>query len=141
MLRDTALDVAAILAYSLVGTVLMVVGYVLVDVLTPGRLGDLIWRERNRNAALVVASGLLGTGLVVVVAILTSEDELVRGLITTVTAGLVGIALMGVAFVVVDALTPGDLGETLCEREPHPAAWVTAAAHLAIAGIVAAALS
>ncbi len=141
MLRDLAFDVAAILAYAMLGTLLMLAGYLLVDLLTPGRLGDLIWRERNQNAALVVASGVLGTGLVVVVAILTSADDLVRGLLTTLSAGVVGIGLMGVAFVVVDALTPGDLGETIAEPEPHPAAWVTASAHLAIAGIVAAALS
>ncbi len=110
MLRDLAFDVAAILAYAMLGTLLMLAGYLLVDLLTPGRLVDLIWRERNQNAALVVASGVLGTGLVVVVAILTSADDLVRGLLTTLSAGVVGIGLMGVAFVVVDALTPGDLG-------------------------------
>ncbi len=141
MLRDVAFDVVATLAYAVVGTALMVLGYVVVDLLTPGRLADLIWRDRNRNAGVVVASGILGTGLVVAVSIIASADELGRGLLTTGLAGLVGIALMGVAFVVVDALTPGDLGQTLCEPEPHPAAWVTAATHLAIAGIVAAAVS
>ena len=141
MLRDVAFDVVATLAYAVVGTALMVLGYVVVDLLTPGRLADLIWRDRNRNAGVVVASGILGTGLVVAVSIIASADELGRGLLTTGLAGLVGIALMGVAFVVVDALTPGELGQTICEPEPHPAAWVTAATHLAIAGIVAAAVS
>ena len=52
------------LAYGGVGLVLLVLGYVLVDLLTPGKLNDLIFVDRNRNAGMLVASGLLGTGLI-----------------------------------------------------------------------------
>jgi len=141
MLTDLGYGLATGLAYAAVGTVLMVVGFVVVDLLTPGSLRRLVWAERNRNAVIVLCSGLLGTAAVVVTAILTSDDDFGRGIVSTVAYGLLGLLLMAVSFVVVDLLTPGRLGELLMQGEPHPAAWVTACAHLSVAAIVAAAIS
>ena len=141
MIEDFAVGVGGTVAYAVVGIVLMGLGYGLVDLLTPGKLGDLIWRERNPNAALVLLSGLAGVGLIVVTAILTSDDAIGRGLISTVIYGLLGIVLMGVSFLLLDAVTPGKLGETVTEHALHPAAWVTAVVHLAVAGIIAASVT
>lgn len=141
MLRDLASGLVTGLAYGGVGIALMVVGFVVVDVLTPGKLRELIWVRRNRNAALVLGSGLAGTALIVVTAILTSEDSFAQGIASTLGYGLLGLLLMAGSFVIVDLLTPGKLGEILVEDEPHAAAWVTAVAHLAVAAIVAAAIS
>jgi uncharacterized membrane protein YjfL (UPF0719 family) len=141
MIVDLAVGVGGTVAYAVVGVVLMGLGYGLVDLLTPGKLGELIWRERNPNAALVLLSGLAGVGLIVVTAILTSDDAIVRGLLSTVVYGLLGIVLMGAAFLLLDALTPGRLGETVTEHALHPAAWVTAVVHLAVAGIIAASVT
>ena len=141
MIVDLAVGVVGTVAYAAVGVVLMGLGYGLVDLLTPGKLGELIWRERNPNAALVLLSGLAGVGLIVVTAILTSDDAILRGLLSTVVYGLLGIVLMGAAFLLLDALTPGKLGETVTEHALHPAAWVTAVVHLAVAGIIAASVT
>jgi uncharacterized membrane protein YjfL (UPF0719 family) len=141
MIVDLAVGVVGTVAYAVVGVVLMGLGYGLVDLLTPGRLGELIWHERNPNAALVLLSGLAGVGLIVVTAILTSDDAIVRGLLSTVVYGLLGIVLMGAAFLLLDAVTPGKLGETVTEHALHPAAWVTAVVHLAVAGIIAASVT
>lgn len=141
MLADLGYGLAAGLAYGLLGTALMALGFLLVDALTPGRLGTLIWTERNRNAALVLASGLLGIGAIVTTAILTSEDGLGPGLASTLGYGVLGLLLMALSFFVVDALTPGRLGAILVDEHPHPAAWVTATSHVAVAAIVAAAIS
>ncbi|WP_433782306.1 DUF350 domain-containing protein [Actinomycetospora sp. CA-101289] len=141
MIVELAVGVGGTVAYAVVGVVLMGLGYGLVDLLTPGKLGELIWHERNPNAALVLLSGLASVGLIVVTAILTSDDAIVRGLLSTVVYGLLGIVLMGAAFLLLDALTPGRLGETLTERALHPAAWVTAVVHLAVAGIIAASVT
>lgn len=141
MIQDLAAGAVGTLAYAAVGIVLMGLGYGLVDVLTPGKLGELIWRQRNPNAALVLLSGLAGTGLIVVTAILTSEDEIGRGLLSTAVYGLLGLVLMGVSFLLLDVLTPGKLGETLTSESLHPAAWVTAVVHLAVAGIIAASVT
>jgi len=141
MIEDFAVGVGGTLAYAVVGIVLMGLGYGVVDLLTPGKLGELIWRDRNPNAALVLLSGLAGVGLIVVTAILTSDDAIGRGLISTVVYGAMGILLMGVSFLLLDAVTPGKLGETVTERTVHPAAWVTAVVHLAVAGIIAASVT
>ena len=141
MIVDLAVGVGGTVAYAVVGVVLMGLGYGLVDLLTPGRLGELIWRDRNPNAALVLLSGLAGVGLIVVTAILTSDDAIGRGLLSTVVYGLLGIVLMGASFLLLDALTPGKLGETVTEHALHPAAWVTAVVHLAVAGIIAASVT
>ena len=134
-------ELLVVLAYAAVGTVLIGLGYVLVDVATPGRLRELIWVGRNRNAAIVLCSGLLGVGLIVVAAILASGDDFGRGIASTAGYGLLGLVLMAVAFMLLDMLTPGKLGELLAEPEPHPAAWVTATVHLVVSGIIAAAIT
>jgi uncharacterized membrane protein YjfL (UPF0719 family) len=131
----------ASLAWAAVGVVLMALGFGLVDVLTPGKLGELIWRQRNPNAAIVLSSGLLGIAVIVVVAIITSHDSLVAGLVSTSVYGVVGLVLLGLSFVLLDAITPGKLGEILTEPVLHPAAWVTATVHLAVSAIIAAAIS
>ncbi|HWN29230.1 MAG TPA: DUF350 domain-containing protein [Actinomycetospora sp.] len=141
MIEDFAVGVGGTVAYAVVGIVLMGLGYGLVDLLTPGKLGELIWRERNPNAALVLLSGLAGVGLIVVTAILSSDDAIGRGLLSTVVYGLLGIVLMGASFLLLDAVTPGKLGETVTEHALHPAAWVTAVVHLAVAGIIAASVT
>ncbi|MFC4565713.1 DUF350 domain-containing protein [Nocardiopsis mangrovi] len=134
-------ELGSCLAYGVVGTLLMAVGYVIVDVLTPGKLHELIWTGRNKNATLIVAANTLGTAMVVFSAIMASESGLVNGLLSTAGYGMIGLVLMAAAFLMLDALTPGKLGSIVAEAELHPAAWVNAAAHVSVALVVAAAIS
>ncbi|MDA8369549.1 MAG: DUF350 domain-containing protein [Nocardiopsaceae bacterium] len=134
-------EAASGLAYGGVGIVLMILGFLIVDVLTPGRLHNLIWEQRNRNAALLAASNLLGVAIVVTVAIWVSEAGLVQGLLSTAVYGAVGLMLMGLSFLLIDLFIPVKLGKLLTQDEPHPAAWISAAAHIGIALMVAAAIS
>ncbi|AVT34097.1 MULTISPECIES: DUF350 domain-containing protein [unclassified Plantactinospora] len=136
-----ATDLLATLAYGVVGLVLMAVGYVVVDMATPGRLHDLIWADRNRNAALLLASNLAGVGIVVTTAIVVSHDDFVEGIVSTAVYGLLGLLIMGAAFLLLDLATPGRLGEILVDPEPHPAVWVSAVVHLATGAVIAAAIS
>ncbi|WP_184534819.1 DUF350 domain-containing protein [Micromonospora polyrhachis] len=136
-----ATDLLVTLAYGVVGIVLMGIGYVLVDVATPGRLHELIWVDRNRNAALLLASNLLGVGTIVVAAIVGSEDNFVTGIIGCAAYGILGLLIMAAAFLLLDLATPGRLGEILVDPEPHPAVWVSAVIHLAAGAVVAAAIS
>ncbi len=123
------------------GVVLLLLGVGLVDLLTPGRLGRQIWVERNRNAAVVLSSALLGIGGIVFTAILYTYEEFGKGLASTALFGLLGLLLMAIAFWAVDLLTPGRLGAILVDPEPHPAVWVTASCNLAVAAIVAASIA
>ncbi|TDC65443.1 DUF350 domain-containing protein [Micromonospora sp. KC207] len=140
-MQNLVTDLLVTLAYGVVGVVLMGVGYGLVDVATPGKLHELIWTERNRNAALLLSSNLLGVGTIVVAAILASEDDFVIGLVGAAAYGIVGLVIMAAAFLLLDAVTPGRLGELLVDPEPHPAVWVSAVVHLATGAIIAAAIS
>lgn len=141
MLSNLAAGLVSGLAYGLVGIVLLALGYLVVDLLTPGKLGDLIYKERNNNAAIVVASGTLAMGMIVTTAILTSADNFTRGLLDAAGYGVLGLVLLAISFVVVDLLTPGKLGEIVCDKAPHPAVWITAATHLAMGAVVAASIA
>ncbi|WP_080637010.1 DUF350 domain-containing protein [Salinispora vitiensis] len=140
-MQTLVLDLLLTLAYGVVGIALMGLGYGLVDLATPGRLHQLIWNERNRNAALLLASNLLSVGIIVVAAIVASEDDFVVGLVGAASYGFLGLVIMAAAFLLLDLATPGRLGEILVDPEPHPAVWVTAAIHLAAGAIIAAAIS
>ncbi|MGW2171920.1 DUF350 domain-containing protein [Streptomyces sp. NPDC001705] len=128
-------------AYGGLGLVLLVLGIVLVDLLTPGKLGRQIWEQRNRNAALVLSSALLGIGGIVFTSIWTTYEDFAKGLVSTAVFGLLGLVMMAVAFLVVDLITPGRLGATLVEQEPHPAVWVTASCNIAVSAVIAASIA
>ncbi|MDP3711722.1 MAG: DUF350 domain-containing protein [Mycobacteriales bacterium] len=131
----------ASLAYAGVGAAVLAVGYAALDALTPGRLRHLVYEHRNANAAVVVIANLLALATIVTTAIATSDDELGRGLADAAVYGGLGIVLLALCFRLVDALTPGDLGALVTDERPHPAAWVTAVAQLALGAVLAAAIS
>ncbi|MBO2458568.1 DUF350 domain-containing protein [Actinomadura violacea] len=141
-MNDMAHDIGATFAYGAVGIALMAIGYLVVEVTTPGRLGHQIWTEGNKGAALLLGEKLLGIGAIVTTAIVTSDNDLSNGLVDTAVYGAIGIVLMVVAFYFLDVITPGKLGATLVNGETiHPAGWVVAAADIAVAAIVAGAVS
>ena len=141
MLEDLLNGAGRSVVFGLVGIGLMAVGFVMVDLLTPGKLRDLIWRDRNPNAALLLSANQLGIAIIVFTAIFTSYDSFTQGLASTVVFGLIGIAIMGFGFMVLDWLTPGKLGEVICTPDRHPGATVSAAAHFGTALIVAACIA
>src|SRR3712207_1867196 len=134
-------DLAGGLLYGLVGIVLLAVGFFVIDLLTPGKLGRLLTEDRNRNAGVIVASGLLAIGLIVTSAIIASDGSLAEGLGEAAGFGLVGILLLGVAFTVIDLITPGKLGDTVTAERHEPMVYVTAASLVSVGGILAAAIS
>lgn len=140
MVSDVFGEVGIAATYGLVGLVLMALGFVLVDVLTPGNLREQVWTQRNRNAAILLATNLLGVGIIVATAIAASQGDWGEGLLSTAAYGILGLVLMGVSFVVIDVFTPGKLGEMLMEEQPHPAVYVSGSAHLAVSAIVAVAI-
>jgi uncharacterized membrane protein YjfL (UPF0719 family) len=141
LVNDLATGLLSGLGYAAVGIVLLALGYKVIDWVTPGDLNRLVYEQRNRNAALMVSSGLLGIGLIIVTAILTADDDFVDGVTSAAGYGLLGVALTAIAFKIVDALTPGDLGIICTDTEPHPAVWVTAVTHVVMGAVLAAAIS
>jgi uncharacterized membrane protein YjfL (UPF0719 family) len=128
-------------AYAGVGILLLVVGAVALDLLTPGHLARHIYEERSVNAAIALSAGFLGQGAIAFTTIWTNATSgFGTALGWTVVFGLVGIALQVVAFVVLDLLTPGKLGATLMQVPFHPASLVTAAATLSVSAIIVASI-
>ncbi|HET6484683.1 MAG TPA: DUF350 domain-containing protein [Actinoplanes sp.] len=141
MLEDLLEGAGRSIVFGIVGIGLMAIGYLLIDLLTPGKLRDLIFVERNPNAALLLAANQLGIAAIVFTAIFTSYDSFGQGLASTVLFGLIGIATMGLAFLVLDWMTPGKLGEVICTPEWHGGALVSSASHFGAALIVCASIS
>lgn len=141
MLEDLLSGAGRSIVFGLVGIGLMALGFLLIDVLTPGKLRELIWVERNPNAALLLAANQLGIAAIVFTAIFTSYDSFGQGLASTIIFGIIGIAIMGLAFLVLDWLTPGKVGEVIGTPERHPGATVSAASHFGAALIVCACIA
>lgn len=138
---DLLEDLGSGLLYGLVGIVLLVLGYLLIDLLTPGKLGRQLCDDRNRNAGVLVSSGMIAIGIIVASAIIASEGDLEKGLGQSAGFGLVGIVLLGIAFAVIDLVTPGKLGDSLMGDEHEPMVYVTSATLVSVGAIVAAAIS
>jgi len=141
VLEDLAEGVLATLAYAAVGTVVLGIGYAVLDAITPGNLRHLVYTDHNRNAAVLSAANVLAIGAVVTTAIVTSDDDLGRGIADATVYGLLGIALLAASFKVIDWLTPGNLGEISTDPQGTPAVFVTAAFQLALGAVLAAAIS
>ncbi|MDQ1679387.1 MAG: hypothetical protein QOI42_246 [Frankiaceae bacterium] len=129
-------------AYAAVGLVLLAVGYYVLDVLTPGRLSTVIWEQRSTSAAVIASLGLVSLGAVIFTSIWTNAGSgFGSDLGWTVTFAAVGIVVQAVAFVLLDLVTPGRLGDIVCAPGFHPAALVAGAMQVAVALIVVASIA
>ena len=128
--------VLQVLAYSGVGLVVLVVGFYVLDLLTPGKLGQLVM-DGNPGAGLLAATGLASLGLIMYFAIHFTGAGW-DGLDDAAVFGLVGVAVQAAGFVILDLLIPGKLGNYCFEPKLHPAAWATAGIQLSVALVVCA---
>ncbi|MEA2221927.1 MAG: hypothetical protein QOH83_303 [Solirubrobacteraceae bacterium] len=131
--------VGQVLAYSGVGLVVLVGGFVVIDLLTPGKLGALVM-DGNPNAAVLAATALVSLGLIMWFAIFFTGAGW-HGLDDVLVYGAVGVGAQAVGFVVLDLLTPGKLGVVCEEEKLHPATLVSAAVQVAVALVVCASLT
>ena len=128
-------------AYTGVGIALLVLGFYVLDLLTPGHLGRHIYENRSLNAAITLAAGFLGQGAIVFASIWTNATSgFGLALLYTVVFGVLGVVLQAVAFLVLDLISPGKLGEHLMEPAFHPASLVSAAVQLSVAAIIVASI-
>jgi uncharacterized membrane protein YjfL (UPF0719 family) len=128
-------------AYTGVGIALLVLGFYVLDVLTPGHLGRLIYEDRSVNAAITLSAGFLGQGAIVFATIWTNATSgFGRALLYTVVFGVLGMVLQVAAYLVLDVITPGKLGVHLTEATFHPASLVSAAVEMAVAAIIVASI-
>lgn len=135
------LGVLATLLYFVVGLAVLAVGFVALDVLTPGNLRQQVYTDRHPNAAILLGANHLALAIIVVTAIMTSDDALGQGLVDSLVYGLLGVVLQGVALRLLDAFVPGHLRALVTEPRMSGAAWAVGSSLLAIGAVNAAALS
>jgi uncharacterized membrane protein YjfL (UPF0719 family) len=138
--ESLAQNVVAAVLYFVVGIVVLAVGFVMVDVLTPGSLRHMVFVERRPNAVAVACGMYTALAIVVIAAIVASSNELGQGLVDAAVYGLVGIVLQGLALVVLEMAVPGRFRDLIADERLHPASIATAVAMLAVGGVTAAAL-
>ena len=131
--------VLQVLAYSGVGLVVLVVGFIVLDLLTTGTLGQLVM-EGTPGAGLLAATGLASLGLILYFAIHFTGAGW-DGLDDAAIFGLVGVLVQAVGFTILDLLIPGKLADHCFNPTLHPAAWVSAGIQLSVALVVCASLT
>ena len=78
LLDELVRGVAATLAYAAVGTVVLALGYVVLDAITPGNLRHLVYADHNTNAAVLAGANVLAVAGIVTTAIVTASRSASR---------------------------------------------------------------
>ncbi|MDQ4094167.1 MAG: DUF350 domain-containing protein [Actinomycetota bacterium] len=133
--------VLATLLYFVVGFGVLTVGFIALDLLTPGNLRQQVYTDRNPNAAILLGANHLALAIIVVTAIATSAESLGQGLVDSAVYGLLGVVLQAVALRLLDVFVPGHLRNLVNEPRMSGAAWAVGMSLLAIGAVNAAALS
>ena len=113
----------------------------MVDVLTPGKLRQLVFVDRRPNAVVLACAMYIALATVIISAITNSYSQLGQGLLGVAVYGLIGVVLQGIALLTLHFVIPGNFHEHVDEPELHPAAFAVAVMLLAVGGVTAAALS
>jgi uncharacterized membrane protein YjfL (UPF0719 family) len=130
-------------AYAGLGVVLLIAGFWLLDLVTPGDLKTAVFRHQARDAAVVSAAHLIATSAVIVSSVAESAEDFQDGIVFTALHGGFGVMMLVASVVLVDLLTPGDLRGSISDDDPqlHAGAVIVAAAELALGAIVAFSIS
>lgn len=140
-LNPVVKGVVATIAYFAVGMAVLVAGFLMVDLLTPGNLRRMVFVDRRPNAVVLACAMYTALAIVIISAIANSYSQLGQGLVGVAVYGLIGVVLQGIALLTLHFVIPGDFREHVDEQRLHPAAFATATMLLAVGGVTAAALS
>ena len=130
--------VAGTLAYFVLAAVILVVGFVILDLITPGKLHELVFVHHLPNAAVITVAQQVSIGIIVVTAVLTSSDNLTQGLIETAVFGALGLVIQVIVMALLEVFIPGRF-RGLVEDPKLRSGAVVAAVILVVVGAVNAA--
>ena len=133
--------VVATILYFVVGMAVLIIGFFMVDLLTPGNLRQLVFIDRRPNAVVIACAMYVALSTVIISAITNSYSQLGQGLVGVAVYGLMGVVLLGVALLCVHFLIPGNFHEHVDEPDLHPGSFAVALMLLAVGGVTAAAVS
>jgi uncharacterized membrane protein YjfL (UPF0719 family) len=131
----------ATILYFAVGMAVLIVGFYMVDWLTPGKLRQLVFVDRRPNAVVVAGAMYISLTIVIITAIANSYSQLGQGLLGVAVYGLMGVILLGIALLCMHLLIPGNFHEHVDEPTLHPGSFAVALILLAVGGVTAAAVS
>src|SRR6516225_8486587 len=131
----------ATILYFVVGMAVLLVGFLMVDVLTPGKLRQLVFIDRRPNAVVVACAMYTALTTVIISAITNSYSQLGQGLLGVAVYGFMGVVLLGVALLTLHLVIPGSFHEHVDEPQLHPGSFAVALMLLAVGGVTAAAVS
>lgn len=129
-------SILATFAYFGVAAVLLLAGFVVLDLLTPGKLYRAVFVDHHVNAAVIASAHQIALGAVLVTAIVHSFD-----LLETAVYGLVGIVLQALALVILEALIPGRFRDLVEDTKPRAGTFCASVILIVIGAINAACLT
>ena len=95
------------LAYFGVGALVLAVGFVVLDVLTPGSLRQHIFIDHRPNAAALHVASSVALAIIVVTVMTNASDDLLWGIVDVVVYGLLGVVFQAVTMVILELVVPG----------------------------------
>lgn len=129
------------LAYFGVGALVLALGFVMLDLLTPGSLRHHVFVDHRPNAAALFAASAISLAIIVVTVMTNASDSLVSGLIDVAVYGLLGVIFQAVTLVILELLVPGRFRDLVSAPRFSTAALAVAATFLAVAAVNAAAIA
>jgi hypothetical protein len=130
---------AAIILYSILGLVLMIIGFYAIDLTTPGPLRRMV-NAGKPNAIIVSAAGMVSMAFIVVLAIYSSSGKLAEGLLASAVFGLVGITAQVVMMRIAAVVIGVDMHALFDSDEYSYDSLIVAAAQFALGIVVAVAI-
>lgn len=140
MWHDLLVGTTRALSYVAISCGVMLIGYFVRDVMTPGKLGRLGTRmvqDRDVNAVLLTTSQFAASGIILATSILTRSGSFGRAAVDTAVYGLFGVVILVVATAFIDLCTPGKLSDILHEDRFHPLSAVVATTQIVVGVVVA----
>lgn len=138
-MSDFVNDLGDTFAWLGTAVALMALGFVVVDLLTPGNLRRQV--SQNLNAGLLVGGKMISVGIIIFVAIWTAPDALDEGLLDAALYSVLGLVMSAVVFLLVDLILPVRLRQLVEEERFDPATCVAVGTEIGLALVVAAAIS
>lgn len=129
------------LAYFGVGALLLAVGFVMLDLLTPGSLRQHVFIDHRPNAAALHAASALALAIIIVTVMTNASDSLMWGLVDVAVYGLLGIVFQAVTLVILELVVPGRFRDLVSAPTFSTASIAVAATLVAVGAVNAAAIA
>ena len=129
------------LAYFGVGALVLAVGFVVLDVLTPGSLRQHIFIDHRPNAAALHVASSVALAIIVVTVMTNASDDLLWGIVDVVVYGLLGVVFQAVTMVILELVVPGRFRDLVSAPTFSTASLAVAATLIAVGAVNAAAIA